>query len=550
MVKKYIFLVMVFFIGIIYSCNKKNGPAPPPPNPCFYNGIDTCLANAPLKLTINLADEKQTIHSFGASDGWTAKFIGKWADVSKKNKIADYLFSMDTASDGTPKGIGLSLWRVNIGAGSFEQGANSEIPDEWKREECFLQANSTYDWNKQAGSQWFLNEARQRGVKYTLGFAISAPVYMTLNGKAHGGGGSSFNLQTGKMPAYADFLAEVCDHFKFDYISPFNEPQWNWGSNNGQEGSAATNTEIADLVKLLGPKLQSKALVTSIVVGEAAQWNFIANAYDNNRGDQIYNWFNPASSNYIANVPNTKKIISAHSYFTTCPDNNLINIRSSVVNKRNAVDANLDLWQTEFGILFDICGQYNGYPKNTSIDYGLYVAKVIHHDLAIANVSSWQWWLAINPYNYSDGLVYVSDPSRINDPAYDANLSACKTDGIVSDSKQLWCFGNYARFVRPGMKRIAASIEGITDDVTAAGSLMISAYKDAVNRKLVFVIVNMSSTPKIFGLAGLGSTIKIAGNKLDVYTTTATKSLSRSVVAADNIIIEAKSVTTLVGTYY
>ncbi|WP_276500264.1 glycoside hydrolase [Terrimonas pollutisoli] len=542
----YFTLVASFLAGL--ACSKKAGP-PPPPNQCIVNGTDTCK-NRKTSIFINLNDEKQLIHSFGASDGWTAKFIGKWADANKKTKIADYLFSMDTASDGIPKGIGLSLWRVYIGAGSFEQGANSEIPDEWRREECFLQADSSYNWNKQAGSQWFLNEAKQRGVKYTLGFAISAPVYMTLDGKAHGGGRSSFNLQSGKMPDYAEFLAEVSDHFKFDYISPFNEPQWNWGNGNAsQEGSAATNTEIANLVKLLGPKLQSRSLATSIVAGEAAQWNFTTNTYDNNRGDQIYNWFSPASSNYIGNVPNTAKIISAHSYFTTCPDNNLINIRTGVVNKRNAVDAGLGLWQTEFGILGDICGQYNGYPKNISIDYGLYVAKMIHHDLAIANVSSWQWWLSMNPYNYSDGLVYVSDPSGINNPGYDANLNACKTDGIVTDSKQLWCFGNYSRFVRPGMKRIAASIEGIADDISAAGSLMISAYKDVINKKLVFVIVNMKADAKTFKLAGLGSTIKIAGNNLDVYKTTATKSLSRSVTAADNINIEAKSVTTLVGTY-
>ena len=536
----YVLLSIAFLTG--EAC-KKSGPPPPPVNPCIVNGVDTC-SNKKTSITINLNDEKQLIHSFGASDCWSAKFIGKWTDANKKNKIADYLFGMDTLSDGSPKGIGLSLWRVNIGAGSFEQSAASEIPDEWRREECFLKADGTYEWNKQAGGQWFLDEAKQRGVKYTLGFAVSAPVYMTIDGKAHGAGRSSFNLQSGKMAAYADFLAEVCDHFKFDYISPFNEPQWNWGNGNpSQEGSAATNTEIADLVKLLGPKLQSRSMATSIATGEAAQWNFTVNAYDNNRGDQINNWFSPASSNYIGNVPNTEKIISAHSYFTTCPNDNLINIRSNVVNKRNAVDAGVSLWQTEFGILGDICNQYNGYPKNISIDYGLYVAKVIHHDLAIAGVSSWQWWLAMSPYNYSDALVYINDPSG----GYD--LNACKTDGIVSDSKQLWCFGNYSRFIRPGMKRITASIEGIADDNSAAGSQMISAYKDVVSKKLVFVIVNMSSNSKAFRLAGLGSTIKIAGNKFDVYTTTATKSLSRSVAAVDNIPVEGKSVTTLTGLY-
>jgi O-glycosyl hydrolase len=535
---------LVFFLLI--SCGKGGAPTPPPPlppDPCIYNSVDTCKLNAKTKISINLSDEKQTIHSFGASDGWTAKFIGKWADLNKRNKIAEYLFSIDTASDGSPKGIGLSLWRVNIGAGSFEQGAASDISDEWRREECFLKADGTYDWSKQSGGQWFLNEARQRGVKYTLGFAISAPVYMTADGKAHGGGRSSFNLQTGKMPDYANFLAEVCDHFKFDYISPFNEPQWNWGgSNASQEGTAATNTEIADLVKLLGPKLQAKALATSIVAGEAAQWNFTSNPYDNNRGEQIHNWFSPASSNYIGNVPNTAKIISAHSYFTTCPDNNLINIRSNVVNKRNAVDAGLGLWQTEFGILGDICGQYNGYPKNTGIDYGLYVAKVIHHDLTIAGVSSWQWWLTMSPYNYSDALVYI------NDPAGGYDLNASKTDGIVSDSKQLWSMGNFSRFVRPGMKRIAATIDGV-DDITAAGSFMISTYKDVSTKKIVIVIINMSNNNKKFTIDGLGSSINITANKFDTYTTTGTKSLVRSVSAADNINIEAKSITTFVGTY-
>src|SRR5690606_8127007 len=46
-----------------------------------------------ISIVINPSDEKQTIHSFGASDCWTAKFIGKWADVEKKRHVADLLFS-------------------------------------------------------------------------------------------------------------------------------------------------------------------------------------------------------------------------------------------------------------------------------------------------------------------------------------------------------------------------------------------------------------------------------------------------------------------------
>ena len=40
-----------------------------------------------------------------------------------------------------PKGIGLSLWRFNVGAGSAEQGEASQIASPWMRTECFLQAD-------------------------------------------------------------------------------------------------------------------------------------------------------------------------------------------------------------------------------------------------------------------------------------------------------------------------------------------------------------------------------------------------------------------------
>src|SRR5690606_23305400 len=72
-----------------------------------------------LQIVIDPHIVKQTIHSFGASDCWSAKFVGEWTDNNKKNRIADLLFSLDTADNGTPKGVGLSLWRFNIGGGSF-----------------------------------------------------------------------------------------------------------------------------------------------------------------------------------------------------------------------------------------------------------------------------------------------------------------------------------------------------------------------------------------------------------------------------------------------
>jgi hypothetical protein len=545
---RYLFLSFLLLPATVLVCECKKADSGLPPdngNSCIYNGVDTCnQVVTRLNLTVDLSNVQQTMHSFGASDGWTCKFIGKWADVDKKNKIADLLFSMDTLPDGSPKGIGLSLWRFNIGAGSFEQGDSSQIATDWRREECFLNADGSYNWSKQAGQQWFLQAARQRGVKYSLGFALSAPVSMTRNHRAvNTGGTASFNIADGRMGDYAEFLAQVAEHWQFDYISPFNEPQWTWGTAGvvaGQEGSQAENSEVADLVRLLSGKLATRASSTKTVIGEAGQWDFLYGKNTDGRGDQINQFFSPASANYIGNLPNTLHAISSHSYYTTCPDDNLVNIRQQVAAKVKQVDPSLETWQTEFGILSNICNLYNGSPRTTNIDYGLYVAKTIHHDLTVASTTSWQWWLAVSPYNYSDGLVYINDPSGSINP------DNCKQDGIVLDSKQLWSLGNYSRFIRPGMKRVAASIQGMENPVTAAASLMVSAYKEEANKKLVIVVVNVTAQASTLQLSGVTG---LSGNKLDEYLTDSGNSLKRSSAAAGNIVIPSRAIVTLTGTY-
>lgn len=500
---------------------------------------------APQRIRISLTEEKQTIHSFGASDCWSAKYVGNWSDLQKKNRIADLLFSTDTTSEGKPVGIGLSLWRFNIGSGSYEQGAESNIPDEWRREECFLNENGAYNWEKQQGQQWFLEAAKQRGVAYTLGFSLTPPAFMSPNGKTYNNSNTpNLNIQPGMTKAYATFLSTVSAHFKFNFLSPVNEPQWFWGRDRiSQEGSQATNTEIADLVKVLAAQLPSKSPGTQVVIGEAGQWDFLYGNNTDGRGDQINQFFSPASANYIADRPNVKRVISGHSYFTTCPDKQMVHVRSQVAAKAKQTDPLLEVWQTEFGILGNICNQYNGGPRNTGIDYGLYVAGVIHHDLTIANVTSWQWWLAISPYNYSDALVYLNDPLGM------INAAGCKNDGQVLESKQLWAMGNYSRFIRPGMKRVGVVADDVTDPVMAAGSLMVSAYKDESTRKLVVVIVNPELKEKEFQLTGAEKQLNLTENMVNVYITDAQSNLRKTVATADKVKILPRSVVTLVGTY-
>ena len=165
-------------------------------------------------LTIHLNDKKQTIHNFGASDAWTCKYIGLWPD-EKRNQVADWLFSKELDSNGQPKGIGLSMWRFNLGAGS---AAQDNIGDEWRREEGFLKDDMSYDWTKQAGQQWFLKAAKERGTEQFLAFTNSPPVQLTRNGKAFSDNGEQANISSGNYLPFVNYLTTVAKHFKDEGI--------------------------------------------------------------------------------------------------------------------------------------------------------------------------------------------------------------------------------------------------------------------------------------------------------------------------------------------
>ena len=141
-------------------------------------------AQSSYKVTVNPNICYQTIADFGSSDCWTADFVGKYFSDAEKEKSAKWLFSQEMDADGNPEGIGLSMWRVNLGAGSAEQGSQSGIEDITRRGYCYLDANGNYDWTKSAGQQYFMQQAKKYGVDHFLLFSNSAPVQFTKNGKA------------------------------------------------------------------------------------------------------------------------------------------------------------------------------------------------------------------------------------------------------------------------------------------------------------------------------------------------------------------------------
>ncbi|MCF0059141.1 glycoside hydrolase [Dyadobacter sp. CY356] len=503
----------------------------------FLISITSCSGNdleeknvpakaVPVTVTINPDKTYQTIDHFGASDAWSCQFVGNWPD-SKKNAIADLLFSRDTLGSGQPKGIGLSLWRFNIGAGTAGQGEASGIRDEWRRAESFLNADGTYDWNKQAGQIWFLKAAKERGVNEFLAFPNSPPVQFTTNKKGYASNGKP-NLTAENFGKFADFLAEVVQGVRektgisFDHISPVNEPQWDW-SDAGQEGTPFYNNEIAGITRALSASLIKKNLSTKIDVAEAGQIDYLYSDFNKQgRGSQIDAFFNQKSADYIGNLPNVTQVISGHSYFTTSPYKSAVSKRQEIARALQKTPG-IKYWMSEYCILGDNDGEIKGEGKDPGIDPALYIAKVIHNDLVNANASGWHWWTAISAYDYKDGLIYI-----------DKN----KTDGDYKASKMLWALGHFSRFILPGAKRLEVTVS------SGGEGLLISSYKNTDN-KLVTVIVNPQSKPAEFALDLKGN--KLSGLRLYKTSSNADLQAIGTIPSTGIVTMEEKSILTIVG---
>ena len=127
----------------------------------------SCAQRADINYRIVTGQPLQVMEHFGASDAWSMHVLGKWPE-EKQKQIADWLFSTENDANGKPKGIGLSLWRFNLGAGSTEQGDASQIGSPWMRTECFLQPDGSYVKVNRRGrkrlcaQEYFCQEAVQR----------------------------------------------------------------------------------------------------------------------------------------------------------------------------------------------------------------------------------------------------------------------------------------------------------------------------------------------------------------------------------------------------
>jgi O-glycosyl hydrolase len=492
----------------------------------FFAGITIHAQTTSINVDLNRT--YQTIDNFSASDCWWAHVIGNEWNTANKDSVADLLFS-------TTKGIGLSAWRFNLGA-----GIDGSISDSWRTAETFEVSPGNYDWSRDAGGQWFLKAAKERGIDQFIAFVNSPPRSMTRNGHSYCTDGlGSTNLKDGYYSRFSKYLVDILKHFRdsvginFNFISPVNEPQWEW-SDTKQEGNRASNDDIKKIVDSLYAELNYQDVATEIIIPESGNlpdWytaeSSISSKYGKIFGNYLYSLFNDANVSVKA-----AKIFAGHSYWSDLLSSEIVQARQALFSRMGQFfPSGYKYWVTEYCILEGTNGQ-GGNGRDLSMTTALDVARIINFDLTIANASAWQWWLATSKYDYKDGLIYT-------------NYGVNGTYQSIIRSKTLWVLGNYSRFIRPASQRIDCS--GVNDKY----GLMASAYLDSSETKIILVFVNVGTgdKPINFNFSGLDSlqTIKYLTPYITRDNPDDDLKAYPAIPVDSGYIIPAKSVVTMVG---
>ena len=492
----------------------------------------------------------QTIQDFGASDCWTTEFIGDYYSTTQKAKAAKWLFSQQMDKNGNPEGIGLSCWRVNIGAGSATQGEDSNIAEEIHRTECFLNQDGTYDWTRQDGQQWFMRQAKEYGVDHFLFFSNSPPIYYTKNGKANANNQNiTCNLKTTCYDDFAEFLATVTKHFvdegyNVTFIDPVNEPQYDWKS--GQEGSPWENSDITKLARQLDKSITSRGLDTKILIPEAGSLTclYAGTSARGNKQIEAF-WKRTNSSTYIGNLKSLAPVAAAHSYWAVSSDELLREVREKACNE--AAKYGVQVMQTEWSMLDDPPSTSAGFPASyaeaSKMSIALFMGKLIQCDLTIGNMVGWSYWTAFSQEKWGHKNRFHLIRVNTKGDTGEESTGDLKQGGTLTADKNLWVLGNFSRFIRPGYKRI--ELESSPSGETEGGNLLLSsAWLSPDENEVVTVLVNLSHARRKVDL----SMVSGETSEVRTYVTDRSRDLKLDTSLQDlrNLELPARSVVTVV----
>lgn len=452
-----------------------------------------------MKICVDPDKEYQTIDGFGASACWWSQYAGASENAED---ISELLFG--------ESGLGLNIYRYNIGGGEADN-PNSPITNPWRKTESFYYQNEEtgqweFDFSRDAAAQEMLRLSLEKEVDTVVLFANSPHYSMTISGTAAGNAAdNTSNLSEEQYDAYVDYFLDITEYFldqgvPVKYISPINEPQWSWSSTGGsQEGTHYEPEEMAELLSRFAKAIEERGLDVTLMGPESGE-------------------IGETNSIYMSLIKKDKTLYNAmdsfayHSYW-----------------KDNDPSAKL-----QFGIQFATLWrgkklhmtEWCELPcQHTVTDFGgaLVAARVISDDLTLSGANSWSAWTGMNQRSsenpdedFSDGLLTSNDD--------------CSEYSVTM---HYYALAHFSKYIEPGAVRIKAAKNGYSE------TLRVSGFKNPDGSRVV-VLVNEGEDTAV--------RLQDEAETMQVITSTAEKQLETTYDGAYNeyLALPGNSITTVI----
>ena len=450
-----------------------------------------------MEIKINSQKVYQQYAGIGASGAWWAQVVGGWDNKDEngeevRNVISRLLFSKTD-------GIGMQIYRYNIGGGSAHSG-NGEYSDFARRTESFDAGEKKYDFARDKNAVYMMKQSVIDGAEEVILFVNSPIERLTKNHWAHLGKKQIFrtNLSRKNYLPFAEYCLDVTEHFVKEglpvkYLSPINEPFWIW--NGGQEGCHYSPRQAGKVMRVFATEMKKRKSLSSVKLSGLEN------------GD--IRWFNKSYTRNLLKYPEVRDLIDSvdvHSYFLYQPLP-FFNNRIKFLNRyRKWMDKKYPDMPVKMSEWTHMVG-----GKNPNMDSALHTAKIMIEDFTLLNVTSWQHWIACSHYDYHDGLIYLDLENK-----------------SFETTKRLYVTGNFSKYIPVGAKRIDVSC----DDK----DVKVIAFKK--DKKTVLIAVNLSESEKEY----------VTPFKALVSVTDKNSNLKESKISAnEKFILSGESVTTFVS---
>ncbi|HAG12331.1 MAG TPA: alpha-L-arabinofuranosidase [Ruminococcus sp.] len=421
-----------------------------------FAGMSLPPMQADAAATVSLSPADTYAINNGVFEGWGTSLCW-WANrVGYSDSLAQQTADVFYGDNG----LRLNIARFNIGGGDDPSHdhitrTDSNMPGYTK----YNNGNVTYDWSADANQRNVLRrccEAAGDDMIVEM-FSNSPPYYMTKSGCSTGfTDPGKNNLKDDSYTAFAEYLAEVCKHYQNDWgikvqsVEAMNEPYTNfWGAySKKQEGCHFDigNSEskiILELQKAMDARGMSDVLIS---------------ASDETSIDVQIDAYNALSGDAKAAVDR----IDTHTYGGS----------KRAQLKDLALNAGKNLWMSE------VDGKGTAGTNAGEMSAGLWLSQRITTDCNNLNASAWILWQVIDSHICAAGYNGKKDGGMVNTQGgfWGTAVADHDKDTIVL-TKKYYCFGQYTRYIRPGMIMLNSS------DSTMA------AY-DKQNHQLVIVAYN------------------------------------------------------------